>query len=165
MNVSPLLKKFLSTGNKPANQRDASALLDESRSLLVSKLPTTALDIQNMAESDIDGVLTGTAGTVLDRAVAVHRAAQKTAPKKDRIYELCAQITAQARKPLPQPAAKPATAPKGRADKRVGASPMDQWAFGHLASAAQAGDKLALAELSARGFSQTSNNTFSKLPS
>ena len=51
-----------------------------------------------------------------------------------------------------------------RPDKRVGALPMDQWSFGHLASAAQAGDKLAVAELTARGYSQTSNNTFSKRP-
>lgn len=52
-----------------------------------------------------------------------------------------------------------------RADKRQGDLPLDQWAFGHLAAAAQAGDKLAIAELTARGYSQTSNNTFSKLPS
>ena len=50
-------------------------------------------------------------------------------------------------------------------DKRVGALPFDQWSFGHLAAAAQAGDKLAMTELAARGYSQTSSNTFSKLPS
>ena len=53
---------------------------------------------------------------------------------------------------------------KPRADKRQGALPMDQWSFGHLATAAQAGDKAAQAELAARGYSQTSNNTYSKLP-
>ena len=51
-----------------------------------------------------------------------------------------------------------------RPDKRQGDLPVDQWSFGHLAAAAQAGDKLAITELSARGYSQTSNNTFSKLP-
>ena len=163
MKPSLLLQKFLSTGNKPANQREASALLDESRSLLVSKLPTTALHIQNLTTGDIDAVLTGTAGTVLDRAVTVHRATQaKPSPKKDRIYELCETITAQARKPLPQPVAKPVTAPKGRTDKRQGALPMDQWAFGHLATAAQAGDQLAVAELAARGYEINANSTFSK---
>ncbi len=165
MKPSLLLQKFLSTGTKPANQREASALLDESRSLLVSKLPTTAVHVQNLTTGDIDAVLSGTAGTVLDRAVAVHRAAQKKAPKKDRIYELCETITAQARKRLPQPVTKPVSAPKGRTDKRQGDLPVAQWAFGHLATAAQAGDQLAIAELSARGYSQTSNNTFSKLPS
>ncbi len=49
-------------------------------------------------------------------------------------------------------------------DKRVGALPYDQWAFGHLTAAAEAGDKLAVAELTAQGYSQTSNNTYSKLP-
>lgn len=164
MTPSKLLKSWLA-GNKPSSTREVSALLDESRSLLVSKLPTTALDIQNMAEADIDGVLCGTEGTVLERAVAVHRAAQTKAPKKDRIYELCAAITAQARKPLSQPVTKPVSAAKGRTDKRQGDLPVAQWAFGHLATAAQAGDKLALAELSARGYCQTSNNTFSKRPS
>ena len=53
---------------------------------------------------------------------------------------------------------------KPRADKRVGALPYNQWAFGHLTAAAQAGDKAAQAELAARGYSQTSNNTYSKLP-
>jgi hypothetical protein len=52
-----------------------------------------------------------------------------------------------------------------RPDKRVGVLPMDQWSFGHLAQAAQAGDKAAEAELAARGYSQTSNKTYSKLPS
>jgi len=62
-------------------------------------------------------------------------------------------------------AAVAAITPKPRADKRQGALPMDQWSFGHLATAAQAGDKAAEAELAARGYSQTSSNTFSKLPS
>ena len=165
--MTPLLKKFLSTGNKPANQREASALLDESRSLLVSKLPSTAIHIQNLTAGDIEGILAGGREGIMDRAAAVHRAAQaKPAPKKDRIYELCETITAQARKPLTKPVAKPSTAGKtGSTDKRQGALPLAQWAFGHLASAAQAGDQLAVAELAARGYSQTSNNTFSKLPS
>ena len=49
-------------------------------------------------------------------------------------------------------------------DKRVSALPYDCWAFGHLTAAAEAGDKLAVAELTAQGYSQTSNNTYSKLP-
>ena len=61
-------------------------------------------------------------------------------------------------------AAVAAITPKPRADKRQGALPMDQWSFGHLATAAQAGDKAAQAELAARGYTQTSNNTYSKLP-
>ena len=57
-----------------------------------------------------------------------------------------------------------AITPKRPTDKRVGALPLDQWAFGHLAKAAEAGDTLAAAELTARGYSQTSNRTYSKLP-
>ena len=59
---------------------------------------------------------------------------------------------------------KSALAAVTRPDRRQGDLPLDQWAFGHLASAAQAGDQLAVAELTARGYSQTSNNTFSKRP-
>lgn len=58
-----------------------------------------------------------------------------------------------------------AAIPRQLQDKRQGALPLDQWAFGHLATAALAGDKLAVAELSARGYELTSNNTFSKRPS
>jgi len=57
-----------------------------------------------------------------------------------------------------------ATITPKRTDKRVGPLPLNQWAFGHLATAAQAGDKLAINELTARGYTQTSSNTFSKLP-
>lgn len=60
---------------------------------------------------------------------------------------------------------KSALAAVTRPDKRQGDLPLAQWSFGHLASAAQAGDQLAVAELAARGYTQTSNNTFSKLPS
>ena len=60
---------------------------------------------------------------------------------------------------------KSALAAVTRPDRRQGDLPLAQWSFGHLASAAQSGDQLAVAELAARGYTQTSNNTFSKLPS
>jgi len=81
MKPSQLLKKFLSTGKKPANQREASALLDESRSLLVSKLPSTAVHIQNLTQGDIDGIVAGGRDGMIDRAVAIHRAQNKAAPR------------------------------------------------------------------------------------
>jgi hypothetical protein len=52
-----------------------------------------------------------------------------------------------------------------RPDKRQGDLPLAQWSFGHLATAALSGDKLATAELSARGYELNSHNTFSKRPS
>lgn len=52
-----------------------------------------------------------------------------------------------------------------RSDKRQGDLPLKKWAFGHLATAALSGDKLATAELSARGYELNSHNTFSKRPS
>jgi hypothetical protein len=55
-----------------------------------------------------------------------------------------------------------ATITKPRAEKRVGSLPLDQWAFGHLASAAQAGDQLAVAEINRRGFEINANQTFRK---
>ena len=80
----------------------------------------------------------------------------------------CATTTAKTLRTVAAKAAttfqKAVSAIKPRTDKRQGDLPLDQWAFGHLASAAQAGDQLAVAELTARGYSQTSNNTFSKRP-
>lgn len=58
-----------------------------------------------------------------------------------------------------------AAIPRQLLDKRQPPLPLASWAFGHLATAALAGDKLATAELSARGYELTSNNTFSKRPS
>jgi hypothetical protein len=55
-----------------------------------------------------------------------------------------------------------ATITKSHTDKRVGDLPLDQWAFGHLASAAQAGDQLAVAEINRRGFEINANQTFRK---
>ena len=184
MKPSLLLQKFLSTGTKPANQREASALLDESRSLLVSKLPTTAFHIQNLTQGDIDGIVAGGKAGMIDRAVAIHReqnlsaprpsaspaataqpsAASKPAPKPDRIHEMSAKIMAEAANARRQrmPAVKPVTAPQGRTDKRQGDLPVNQWAFGHLATAAQAGDKLAVAEIQRRGYEINANSTFSK---
>jgi hypothetical protein len=49
-----------------------------------------------------------------------------------------------------------------RPDRRQGDLPLDQWAFGHLASAAQAGDQLAVAEINRRGYEMNSNQTFRK---
>ena len=48
-------------------------------------------------------------------------------------------------------------------DKRQGDLPLDQWAFGHLATAAQAGDQLAVAEINRRGFEINANQTFRKV--
>lgn len=172
MNPSKLLKQFLTTGHKPTTLRDQSAILDESRSLLVSKLPSTALTIQNMAEADIDNVLRGTVGTVLERAVSVHRAATKPAPAPNHIDELVQLlndrkkvIVSARQKPAAfKPTAYAAKIPRQLQDKRQGALPLNQWAFGHLATAALASDKLATAELSARGYELNSTNTFSKRP-
>jgi hypothetical protein len=48
-----------------------------------------------------------------------------------------------------------------RIDKRQGDLPLAQWSFGHLASAAQAGDQLAVAEIKRRGF-EINGTTFTK---
>ncbi len=79
----------------------------------------------------------------------------------------CATTTAKTLRTVATKAAstfKKAVAAITPTDKRQGDLPLDQWAFGHLASAAEAGDPKAIAELTARGYSQTSNNTFSKRP-
>lgn len=57
-----------------------------------------------------------------------------------------------------------AAIPRQLQDKRQGALALNKWAFGHLATAALSGDKLATAELSARGYELNSHNTFSKRP-
>jgi hypothetical protein len=103
--ISHLLKNFLQSGNKPRSQRETSALLDESRSILVSQLPTTGEHIQNFTDADIDGILAGGKGAMA-RAHSIHREkyttaapAPRPAKKQDRIAELCSFIT-KPRKPL-----------------------------------------------------------------
>lgn len=106
MKPSQLLKNFLSTGNKPANQREASALLDESRSLLVSKLPSTAVHIQNLTQGDIEGIVAGGKDGMIDRAVAIHRAQNLSAPRPSRPAAK-ARPTATAKPSAARPAPKP----------------------------------------------------------
>ena len=114
MNPSKLLQKFLQSGTKPSTQRDQTSLLDESRSILVSQLPTTGYHIQNFSDGEIDQILAGGKGA-MKRAHAIHIAGQQAQPttstaarpaaKQDRIAELCAYIT-QPKKPLSPPVAK-----------------------------------------------------------
>lgn len=73
MNISKTLKKFLHSGDKPRTARETSAILDESRSLLVSRLPSTAVHVQNLTDADIDGILAGGKTGMMERAAAVHR--------------------------------------------------------------------------------------------
>jgi len=114
MKPSQLLKKFLSTGKKPANQREASALLDESRSLLVSKLPSTAVHIQNLTQGDIDGIVAGGRDGMIDRAVAIHRAQNLSAPRPSRPAAKARPTAKPSAAPAPAPAAasKPPAAPR-----------------------------------------------------
>ncbi len=72
MNPSQLLRKFLSTGTKPASVRDQSALLDEARSHLVSKLPTTAETIQNFTDAEIEAITAGGKPGAMARAHAIY---------------------------------------------------------------------------------------------
>ena len=101
----------------------------------------------------------------MDRAAAVHRAAQsKPAAKPDRIYELCAQISAQAaeaRKPLHKPAAKPATAPAPANRFKTCSDSIVQQAATHRSSP-PADRAEAKAELEARGFTVTASGIISK---
>jgi len=126
MNPSKLLRRFIDTGTKPSSQREASALLDESRSLLVSKLPTTGEIMMNFTKAELDSV--DMSGNVIGQMYKIHNEKQKAtaapktstaapaprpaaarpAKKQDRIAELCAFIT-QPRKPLSVPVAKAAT--------------------------------------------------------
>jgi len=105
MNLSATLKKYLSTGDKPSSQRETSALLDEARSHLVSKLPTTATHIQNLTDGDIESILAGGKTGMMARAAAVHREKYYTT------RPAAAAARPAAARPAPAPvASKPATA-------------------------------------------------------
>jgi hypothetical protein len=110
MNPSKLLRRFLENGTKPSSQREASALLDESRSLLVSRLPTTAETIQNFSDADIDKIVAGGKPGAMDRAHAIY------SQKEGRFVKTgnpLAKPTAKA------PAARPAPAPTATAKPAV----------------------------------------------
>jgi len=120
MNPSKLLRRFIDTGTKPSSQREASALLDESRSIIASQLQSTSQHIQNFTDGDIDQILAGGKTGAMARAQAIHQKYANAAPtprpapaprpaaQLDRIAELCAFIT-QPRKPFSVPVAKAAT--------------------------------------------------------
>jgi hypothetical protein len=122
MNPSRLLQKFLSTGNKPANQRESAALLDESRSLLVSQLPPTAVHIQNLTQGNIDCLTAGGKDGMLDRAVAIHRAQNLSAPRPSRPAAK-ARPTASVKPSPARPASKPATIHRATATATKPATP------------------------------------------
>jgi hypothetical protein len=99
MNPSAILKRFLHTGNKPSSTREVSALLDESRSLLVSKLPTTSETIQNFSDGEIDTILAGGKSGVMDRAYAIYN-------EKEGRFVKTGNPLATPPTPAPRPAAK-----------------------------------------------------------
>jgi hypothetical protein len=104
MNPSQLLRKFLSTGTKPASVRDQSALLDEARSHLVSKLPTTAETIQNFSEAEIESITAGGKPGAMDRAYAIYNEKQGRFVKTGNPL---AKPAAKAPKAAPRPAPAP----------------------------------------------------------
>jgi hypothetical protein len=107
MNPSSLLKKFLSTGNKPANQREVSSLLDESRSLLISRLPTTGKIMMNFTEAELDSVdIKG--GNVLQQMHKIYAGKQKAnAANQPRPSASPARPAASAKPSPARPAPKP----------------------------------------------------------
>jgi hypothetical protein len=106
MNPSKLLRRFLDTGTKPSSQREASSLLDESRSILASQLQTTSQHIQNFTDGDIDQILAGGKTGVMARAHAIYNEKQGRFVKTGNPL---AKPTAKAPAPKPSAAAsKPA---------------------------------------------------------
>lgn len=120
--------------------------------------PALAADFDSMRKRDYPGKTRREAAALGLAALEAKRKATCATSKAKTLHNV-------AKKAATAFKAAVAAIPRQLVDKRVGKLPMCQWAFGHLAAAAQAGDQLALAELSARGYCQTSNNTFSKLPS
>jgi hypothetical protein len=157
MKPSQLLKKFLSTGNKPANQREVSALLDESRSLLVSKLPSTAVHIQNLTQGDIDDIVAGGKDGMIDRAVAIHRAQNLSAPRPSRPAATAKPATARpaaTAKPAARPAPAPPAASKPPAAPRLTESTDILMCAVKCMRLSEAERAAARAELEARGFTE-----------
>jgi len=105
MNPSKLLRRFLDSGKRPSSQREASALLDESRSLLVSQLPTTGEVTMSFTDEDLDGILANGKKGVLERAVALHRKRNLSAPQPSRPAPAPPAATAKAlpARPAPKP--------------------------------------------------------------
>ncbi len=169
MKPSQLLKKFLSTGKKPANQREVFAILDESRSLLVSKLPSTAVHIQNLTQGDIDGIVAGGKDGMIDRAVAVHRAQNLSAPRPSRPAATAKPASAKPSPAHPAATAKPsAAAPPRPAASKPPAAPRLKESTDILMSAVKctrlsdADRAAARAELVLRGYIELPSGAFSK---
>jgi len=164
MNPSKLLRRFIDTGTKPSSQREASALLDESRSLLVSKLPTTGEIMMNFTKAELDSV--DMSGNVIGQMYKIHNEKQKAtaapktstaapaplgampARKDDRVKELAAFVMAN-RKPLAKaPVSKSSPAPSNKFTAATD-SIVQQAALHRSSPAADRAE--ARAELEARG--------------
>lgn len=114
MNPSKLLQRFLRTGEKPSSQRDTSAILDESRSILASKLPTTGETIMNFTETELASVnLKG--GNVLDQMHKVYIEKQNftpsNAPSKMKLFPQTPKASTSPVIARTAPTARPAPAP------------------------------------------------------
>jgi hypothetical protein len=110
MNPSAILKRFLNSGKQPASQREAAALLDESRGLLLSKLPTTGETISNFTTAELDSVnLKG--GNVLDQMHKVYLEKQgftpSSSPSTMKVFTKASHPIAK-KSATPAPAGKPA---------------------------------------------------------
>jgi hypothetical protein len=107
MNVSQTLRRWLDSGTRPKTDRETSAILDESRSLLASQLPSTAIHIQNFTDAEIEKITAGGKAGTLERSHKIFLA---------KYGSPAASPTA---KPAPKATARPAPAPVATAKPAV----------------------------------------------
>jgi hypothetical protein len=169
MNVSTILRRFLDSGKRPSSQREVSALLDESRSLLVSKLPSTAVHIQNLTQGDIDDIVAGGKDGMIDRAVAIHRAQNLSAPRPSASparpaakAHPAASVKPSPARPAAAPAPKPPAAIKPPAAPRLKESTDILMCAVKCSRLSEAERAAARAELQLRGYFELPSGAFSK---
>jgi hypothetical protein len=160
MNPSKLLRRFLDSGKRPSSQRDASALLDEARSHLVSKLPTTDETIQNFSDADIEKITAGGKTGTLERAHKIFLANQRqqSAPSTAKAV-VSAPAPRQA--PTAQPAPAPPAASKPPAAPRLTESTDILMCAVKCSRLSDADRAAARAELQLRGYTELESGAFS----
>jgi hypothetical protein len=167
MNPSQLLRKFLSTGTKPASVRDQSALLDESRSILISKLPTTGEIMMNFTEAELDSV-DMKSGNVLQQMHKIYDGKQKANAANHPRSSASPARPAASVKPSPaRPAAAAPAPPRPAASKPHPAPRLKESTDILMRAATMRGisetDRMAArAELEARGFTELPKGGFTK---
>lgn len=119
MNISNTLRRWLDHGTRPNSQRECSAILDETRGLLISHLPSTGEIMNTFTAAELDSI-NPKGGNVLDQMHAAYLKKQNFTPSNTpSTMQLFTKTSHPIAKKTATPATRPAPAPVASAKPAV----------------------------------------------